>query len=32
VVDLLRANGNYDNVQIHPDLAGIERFVSALRI
>jgi len=32
VVDLLRANGNYDNVQIHQDLAGIERFVSALRI
>ncbi|PZV16625.1 MAG: peptide chain release factor N(5)-glutamine methyltransferase [Leptolyngbya sp.] len=32
VVDLLRANGNYHDVQIHQDLAGIERFVSALRI
>ncbi|MEX0269219.1 peptide chain release factor N(5)-glutamine methyltransferase [Leptolyngbyaceae cyanobacterium UHCC 1019] len=32
VVDLLWANGNYRDVQIHQDLAGIERFVSALRI
>lgn len=32
VVDLLRTNGNYRDVQIHQDLAGIERFVSALRI
>lgn len=32
VVDLLRANGNYRDVQIHQDLAGIERFVSARRI
>jgi release factor glutamine methyltransferase len=31
VVDLLGANGNYHDVQIHQDLAGIERFVSALR-
>ncbi len=31
VVDLLQANGNYCDVHIHQDLAGIERFVSALR-
>ena len=32
VVALLETNGNYYDVQIHQDLAGIERFVSALRI
>ena len=32
VVALLETNGNYRDVQIHQDLAGIERFVSALRI
>ena len=31
-VALLETNGNYRDVQIHQDLAGIERFVSALRI
>lgn len=31
VVALLQANGNYRDVQIHQDLAGIERFVSAIR-
>jgi release factor glutamine methyltransferase len=31
VVDLLQENGHYHDVQIHQDLAGIERFVSALR-
>ncbi|MBM0741664.1 peptide chain release factor N(5)-glutamine methyltransferase [Phormidium sp. CLA17] len=29
VVNLLQANGNYHDIQIHQDLAGIERFVSA---
>ncbi len=31
VVALLQANGNYCDVHIHQDLAGIERFVSAIR-
>ncbi|HEY9647963.1 MAG TPA: peptide chain release factor N(5)-glutamine methyltransferase, partial [Chroococcidiopsis sp.] len=31
VAALLRAQGDYDNIQIHRDLAGIERFVSARR-
>lgn len=29
VIDLLRANGQYDNIAAHRDLAGIDRFVSA---
>jgi release factor glutamine methyltransferase len=29
VAELLRANGTYQDIQIHRDLAGIERFVSA---
>lgn len=31
VADLLAANGHYQTIQIHVDLAGIERFVSATR-
>jgi len=31
VANLLAANGNYQTIQIHADLAGIERFVSATR-
>jgi release factor glutamine methyltransferase len=31
VRSLLQANGNYTNIQIHQDYAGIERFVSANR-
>jgi release factor glutamine methyltransferase len=30
VVTLLKAEGCYHKIQIHPDLAGIERFVSAV--
>lgn len=32
VMDLLAANGQYQEIQAHRDLAGIERFVSAKRI
>jgi release factor glutamine methyltransferase len=32
VKELLRSNGQYTNIQIHSDLAGIERFVLATRI
>jgi release factor glutamine methyltransferase len=32
VMDLLAANGHYQEIQAHRDLAGIERFVSAKRI
>lgn len=32
VRSLLQANGNYTNIQIHQDYAGIERFVSAQMI
>ena len=31
VMDLLAANGHYQEIQAHRDLAGIERFVSAKR-
>jgi len=31
VAELLAANGHYQTIQIHTDLAGIERFVSATR-
>jgi len=31
VADLLTQNGNYTDIQIHQDLAGIDRFVSARR-
>jgi release factor glutamine methyltransferase len=31
VVNLLKAQGDYDNIQIYPDLAGIERFALAQR-
>lgn len=31
VADLLAQNGNYTRIQIHPDLAGIERFALAYR-
>jgi len=32
VATLLRQSGNYDNIQIRPDLAGIERFAVAHRL
>jgi len=32
VIDLLAANGHYQEIQAHRDLAGIERFASAKRI
>jgi release factor glutamine methyltransferase len=32
VTDLLRQSGYYCNLQIHPDLAGIQRFAQAQRI
>lgn len=32
IAHLLSAQGSYDRIQIHPDLAGIERFVSAYRL
>jgi release factor glutamine methyltransferase len=32
VRDLIAQNGNYCNIEIHQDLAGIERFVSAQRL
>lgn len=32
VVDLLKEQGSYTNIQIHTDFAGIERFVQAQRI
>ena len=32
VVELLRSNGNYRQIEIFPDLAGIERFALAYRI
>ncbi len=31
VAELLEAQGHYQNIQIHSDLAGLERFVSAIR-
>lgn len=31
VADLLEAQGHYQTIQIHSDLAGLERFVSAIR-
>lgn len=31
VAELLERSGAYENIQIHADLAGIERFVSALK-
>jgi release factor glutamine methyltransferase len=31
VTDLLTQNGNYTHIQIHPDLAGIDRFALAYR-
>jgi release factor glutamine methyltransferase len=31
VIKLLQANGNYQDIQVHTDLAGIERFVLAYR-
>lgn len=31
VAELLEAEGHYQTIQIHSDLAGIERFVSAIR-
>jgi release factor glutamine methyltransferase len=31
VRELLKENGNYDNISIHADLAGIERFAVAFR-
>ena len=31
VADLLRRQGSYSKIQIHPDLAGIDRFVLAYR-
>jgi release factor glutamine methyltransferase len=32
VRSLLQENGSYTNIQIHPDYAGIERFVSAQKV
>ncbi len=32
VKELLQSNGQYTNIQIHTDLAGVERFVLATRI